>query len=184
MHRNRFLVSTVLAAAIVVGGARVASAQVTTVAVAEPSPVRIYGQVGVGLVEIGHLELGTFLTPHVSVEGMATWAGVYGPRYGGGAYYTFGHAQGRRPPRHGLLIGARLMLNSSATFDSHGDDLSSYGVIPVGYSFLSDRGVFLRGTVGLAIVRQRTTDDAPTPSTDHHWTAGGPLFTLAAGFAF
>jgi len=176
-----------MAAAVALGGAGVAAAQEMTVAVAEPVPVRIYGQVGLGLVEIGHLELGTFLSPHVSVEGMVTWAGVYGPRYGGGASYTFGHAQGRRPPRHGLLVGARLMLNSSATFDTHGDELSSYGAIPVGYSFLSDGGFFFRGTVGLAIVRERTMGESSAtllPTTEHHWTAAGPLLTVAAGFAF
>lgn len=79
------------------------------------------------------------------------------------------------------------MLDSGANFDSFGDDLSSYGVIPVGYSFLSDGNFFFRGTIGAGIFRQRTMREGPTPLTpiwDHHWTIGGPLFTVAAGFAF
>jgi len=152
--------------------------------VAQPPPVHVYGQAGIGLVELAHLELGAFVGPRVSVEGMVAWDGVNGGRYGGGAYYTFGHAQGRRPPRHGLLVGARLMLDADAAFESHGDDLSSYGVIPVGYSFLSDGGFFLRATVGLAVVRERTVPDPKVSLVEHHWRAAGPLFTVGAGFAF
>lgn len=150
-----------------------------------PLPVHVYGQVGVGVVELVHLELGAFVGSRVSVEGMVAWDGVYGGRYGGGAYYTFGHAQGGRPPRNGLLVGARMMLDSAANFENQGEDLSSYGVIPVGYSFLSDSGFFLRATVGLAVVRERTSRlDGEVSIVEHHWRAGGPLFTVSAGFAF
>lgn len=184
----RFTVAVALAATVIVGGppakAEEAAATVTST---QPRPVRLYAQAGVGLLELGHVELGTFLGPHVSVEATAAWVGVFGPRYGAGAFYTFGHAQGARPPRHGLLVGARLMLNSNATFDTHGDDASSYGVIPVGYSFLSDNGFFFRATVGAAIVRERTMSAGPDPLMpiiDHRWMVTGPLFTASFGFAW
>ena len=178
-----------LAATCILGGTGVARAHDLEAQVAEdrgppPAPVHVYGLVGLGLIELAHAELGAFVGPHVSVEGMVAWDGVYDARYGGGAYYTFGRAQGRRPPRHGLLIGARLMLDSGARFETHGDDLSSYGVIPVGYSFLSDRGFFLRATIGLAFARERTHPDPKVSLVEHHWSAGGPLFTVGAGFAF
>ena len=180
--------SVTAAAVLTFGGShRAAAHSASAVAVAEPQPVRLFAQAGLGILEIAHIEVGTFVGPHVSLEGTAAWAGVFGSRYGAGAFYTFGQAQGRRPPRHGWLVGARLMLNADATFDSHGEEMSSYGVIPVGYSYLSDSGFFFRTTVGAAIVRERRTLDA-APGTvatfDHHLIIGGPMFTAAFGFAF
>ena len=115
------------------------------------------------------------------------WDGVFGSRFGGGVFYTFGQARGRRPPRHSLLVGARLMLDSAATFDSQGDDLSSYGVVPIGYGYLGDGGFFLRITAGAAVGRKRMTTYGPTPGTPiigHELAIGGPMFNLSVGFAW
>lgn len=177
-----------VAAAVVSGHPGTASAEeAVATAAAPPPPVHVFAQAGVGMVELAHLEVGAFLGPHVGVEAMAAWNGVYGPRYGGGAFAIFGHAQGSRPPRHGLLLGARLMLDSGANFDSGGDDLSSYAAIPVGYSFLADNGFFLRASLALAVVRERRSHQdivGQPPVIDHRWTAGGPLLNASVGFAF
>src|SRR6185369_12666939 len=106
-------------------------------------------------------EAGFFLGPHVGVEGMAASTGVFGARYGGGVFGLIGQARGGRPPRNSLLVGARLMLNEAATFDSHGDDLTSYVVLPVGYALLADNGFFLRLTGGPAVIRERYDVGAP-----------------------
>jgi hypothetical protein len=151
------------------------------------SVVHGFALVGVGLPEIAHAEAGVFLGSHLSLEAMVAWDGVYGGRYGGGLMYAIGHAGLNRPPRHALLVGARLMLNDSATFDSHGDDPSSYGVIPVGYGFLADSGFYLRVTAGLVIARERTTEQPVVgvpPEVRHELSVGGPIFNVAAGFAF
>lgn len=177
-----------VAAAAVCGHPGTASAEeAVATAVAPPPPVHVFAQAGVGMVELAHLEVGAFLGPHLAVEAMAAWNGVYGPHYGGGAFAILGHAQGRRPPRHGLLLGARLMLDSDASFDSGGDKLASYGAIPVGYSFLADNGFFLRASVAVAVTRERTAQQEAVGQPlviDHRWTVGGPLFTASAGFAF
>lgn len=186
-RKGRVAVAAAFGALVGLGGLGTAAAQEATVAASNPRPVRLFVQAGSGLVELAHLEMGTFIGPHVSVEATVAWPGVFGMRYGAGAFYTFGHAQGSRPPRHGLLVGARLMLNQDATFNTHGDDLSSYGVIPVGYSFLSESGFFFRTTVGAAIVREQTRSTDATTATsvvEHRLRVGGPLFTVAFGFAW
>jgi hypothetical protein len=184
---TRVAVASAFAFLVALGGVGTAAAEDAAVVVSKPHPVRMFALAGVGLPELAHLELGTFLGSRVSVEATVAWAGVYGPRYGAGVFYTFGSAQGPRPPRHGLLVGARLMLDSGATFNSQGDDLSSYGAIPVGYSFLSDRGFFFRATVCAVVVREETRRDGPTPLmpiVEHGWAVGGPLFTASFGFAW
>jgi hypothetical protein len=146
-----------------------------------------FAQVGIGLPEVAHAEAGVFLGSHLSLEAMVAWDGVYGGRYGGGLMYAIGHAGPNRPPRHAVLVGARLMLNDSATFDTHGDDASSYGVIPVGYGFLADSGFYLRVTAGLVIARERTTEQPVVgfpPEVGHELSVGGPIFNVSAGFAF
>jgi hypothetical protein len=117
---------------------------------------------------------------------MVAWEGVYGTRYGGGLMYAFGPAEDRRTPRHALLVGARLMLNSSATFDSHGDDLSSYAVVPVGYGYRADSGFYVRATIAPIIARQRTNkpDGTGAITVGHEWTVGGPMVNVAAGWTF
>lgn len=141
-------------------------------------------QVGSGLLEAAHAEIGIFLTSRLTLEAMVAWDGVYDSRYGGGLMYVFGHAQVGRPPRHTLLVGARLMLNSTASFDSHGEDLSSYVLAPVGYGYLSDSGFYFRATLALAIARERTDIPANGVAFDHHWTVGGPMTNVAVGLAF
>ncbi|MEP6651920.1 MAG: hypothetical protein ABJA82_01090 [Myxococcales bacterium] len=153
----------------------------------EPTPARLFVQGGTGLVEVAHVETGVFLGPHLTVEAMAAWAAVFGARYGGGVTVAIGHAQGNRAPRHALLIGARLMLNSDATFDSHGDDLSSYIAAPIGYAFLSDGGFYFRAAVDLVVGRERTTHEGPTPDAPiigHEWGVMGPMVTVAFGWAW
>src|SRR5262245_33636359 len=129
--------SSIVVVLVALGWARSANA-----AKKAQEPVHGFAQVGIGLVEIGHVEAGAFIGRHLTLEAMASQDAVFGGRYGGGVMALIGHAQGPRPPRHSLLVDARLMLNSDATFDNHGDDLSSYGVIPVGYGFLADNGFF------------------------------------------
>jgi hypothetical protein len=152
-----------------------------------PTPVRIFAQVGVGLPEFVHAEVGGFLTPHLTIEAMIATDGVFGVRYGGSVMVGIGRAQGPRAPRHAFLLGARLMLNSEATFDEHGDDLSSYGVAPLGYAFLSDGGLYFRTTVGLLLTRARTTRDGPTPASppiiEHSLGVAGPMIAISIGFA-
>jgi hypothetical protein len=153
----------------------------------EPVPARLFVQGGTGLVELAHVETGVFLGPHLTVEAISAWAAVFGARYGGGMTVALGHAQGSRAPRHALLIGARVMLNSDATFDSHGDDLSSYVAFPVGYAFLSDGGFYFRAAVDLVVGRGRTTREGGTldaPIIGHEWGVMGPMVTLAFGWAW
>ena len=61
-------------------------------------------------VELAHVEGGVFLTPRLSVDGMLSWNGVFGSRYGLGLTYAFGPLQGGRPPRHALLVGSRVEM--------------------------------------------------------------------------
>lgn len=177
-----------VASLVVLGGIGTAAAQDVAVATSNQHPVRMFVQAGPGIVEFAHLEVGTFFGPRVSVEANLAWNGVFGPRYGAGVFYTFGYAQGVRPPRHGLILGARLMLDSGATFRSQGDDMSSYGVVPVGYSFLSDGGFFFRATVGAGIVRKETRQAydpvTMTSPVEHSLGVGGPLFNVSVGFAW
>jgi hypothetical protein len=138
------------------------------------------------LLEVLHLELGAFVLPRLSLEAMGAVEGVFGVRFGGGLFTSIGPRIGDRPPRHALTLGARIMLDEHATFDSHGDDLSSYAVFPVGYAFLADDGFYFRATAGPVLVRERT--DEPVTSGaytyGHRWILSGPFLTAAAGIAF
>lgn len=173
------------ALAIGLGATGTVWAQATTPT--ESAAVHAFAQVGTGIVEIGHVEAGFFVGQHLTLEAMLAHTGVFGARYGGGVMAAIGHAQGRRPPRHALLVGARLMLNSDATFDSGGDDLSSYVVLPVGYGFLGDNGFYFRATAGLAVIRERKFSPAMPGAVavvGHETGLGGPMITLSAGYAF
>jgi hypothetical protein len=146
-----------------------------------------YLNAGLGLVEVAHLQGGVFLTPRLTVDAMVAWAGVFGSRFGGGLTYAIGPAASPgRPPRHALLIGARVMLDDKLKFASHGDDLTSYFVAPIGYGFLSDHGFSLR--IGVAPVLSRdmlfTYDSAGAQTVRYRWSIGGPFFTASAGFWF
>jgi hypothetical protein len=144
--------------------------------------VRAFVQPGVGLVELGNIKAGAFLGSHLSIEAMAAWNGTFGARWGGGFTTFIGSAEGHRPPRHALTLGARLMLDGAMTFDAHGDDLSSYVALPVGYSYVRDDGLFFTATAAPVVLRDRTS---PTPTTTgHEWAAGGPLFNVGVGFVF
>ena len=160
----------------------------TEVGAARPVPVRAFVQAGSGVTELAHAEVGVFLGAHLTAEAMVAWEAVFGAHYGGGLTYAVGHAQDRRPPRHALLVGARVMLSGAATFDTHGDDLSSYLVVPVGYGYLANSGFYLRATIGPAIVRERKTVAQTAPiggtTTEHAWAVTGPLLNVAAGLAF
>jgi hypothetical protein len=152
---------------------------------ATTQPVHAFIQVGSGIPEFAHAEVGVFLTSRLTLEAMAAWDGVFYSRYGGGLMYAFGHAQEGRPPRHALLVGARLMLNSTASFDSNGEDASSYVMVPVGYGYLADSGFYFRATLALVITRRERTDSpAQGLSFDGHWIAGGQVPNVAVGFAF
>jgi hypothetical protein len=149
-------------------------------------PVHAFVQAGSGLTEFAHAEAGVFLVPRLTLEAMVAWQGVYGMRYGGGLMYAFGPAEDGRPPRHALLVGARLMLNSTASFDSHGDDLSSYAVVPVGYGYRHDSGFYLRATIAPILLRERKDqpDGSGGVTVAHDWTVGGPMINVAAGLTF
>lgn len=138
-----------------------------------------FAQAGIGLLEIGHVEAGAFLGPHVTVEAMIASLGVFGMHYGLGATYSVGTAQGGRPPRHAFLVGGRLMVDPAFTVVSHGDHLGSYAVIPVGYGFLADSGFYLRLTGGMAVWRERRSG-----GTGSELTIGGPMLTAAIGLVF
>ncbi|MDB4979742.1 MAG: hypothetical protein JWM82_494 [Myxococcales bacterium] len=145
--------------------------------------VRAFVQPGIGLVELGNVKAGVFLGPHLSLEGMAAWTGVYGARWGGGLTAFLGHAEGNRPPRSAFTVGARLMLDRAMTFESYSDDLSSYVALPVGYSLIRDNGLFFTATLAPVIVRERSNLSAATTTT-HDWTVSGPLFNLGIGIVF
>ena len=166
--------------AVAVGGfsGRAAAAETTSVTRTKSEPTHVFAQVGTGMVELGHAEVGAFLGPHLTIEAMAAWSGVFGAHYGGAVMYSVGQAQGRRPPRHALLVGARLMLDPTVTFESRGDDLNSYGVIPVGYGYLSDSGFYLRATAGLVVFGERNGAEG------RGLVVSGPLFNFSVGFAF
>ena len=155
-----------------------ARGQSTVELTAPPAAAHGYAQVGVGLLEIAHADAGVFVTPHLSVDGMVAWDGVLGTRFGGGLTCAVGSAQGRRPPRHALLLGARLMLDGHARFDSHGDDLSSYVAVPIGYGFLERNGFYLRATVAPISTRERGDNGG------HRLAVGGPFVDASAGWVF
>jgi hypothetical protein len=159
-----------------------APARADTTPSAEVKQARGYLHAGIGLIEVAHLQGGAFLTPRLTVEGMLAWAAVFGNRFGGGLTYAIGPASPGRPPRHALLIGARVMLDSRLAFDSYGDDASSYFVTPIGYGFLANNGFSLRVGVGPVIGRQRRV--SPEQTTRHEWYISGPFFTASAGFWF
>jgi hypothetical protein len=145
-------------------------------------PTHAFAQVGTGLLEVGHVEAGAFLTPRLTIEAMASWAGVFGAHYGGGAMYSFGTLQGVRPPRHAFLVGARVMFDPTFSFVSGGDTLRSYGVVPIGYGFLADSGLYVRATAGLVVMGERTT---PAPGMSETKLVVAPaMFTAAIGYAF
>lgn len=177
---NRSFVAPTLAAAVIAGG--VGRALAEEAAAPDEPPVHGYVLAGVGLPELGHLEIGAFGHPHVNLEATVVWAGLFGRRYGGGIYYTAGVSQFRRPPRHGVLLGARLMFDSTRSFDTYRDELSSYGVLAGGYSFLVDHFYF-RVLLGLSIVRE-LVGDAINRVPHREWTFGNPVLTLAVGPAF
>ncbi len=178
-----FLAVAVVGAAFACSVPRLARADEPILSLAPPDPfIRAFVQPGVGLVELGNVKAGLFLGPHLSLEGMAAWTGVYGVRWGGGLTAFLGHAEGNRPPRSALTVGARLMLDSAMTFDSHGDDLSSYVALPVGYSLVRDNGLFFTATIAPVVLHERTS---PTPTTTgHDWTVSGPIFNVGVGFVF
>jgi hypothetical protein len=145
---------------------------------AQPAPRALgFVQAGTGLVEIANLAAGLYLTPRLDFEGWAAWNGVFGGRLGGGFTYSFGHRDGQRPPRHALTVGERVMLATGAAFDSHGDDLSSYIAMPVGYAFTSQSGLQLRAALAPILSRERRDDG-------HRWGLGGPFVTLSLGHTF
>ena len=149
--------------------------------------VHAFVQAGTGITELAHAEAGIFLASHLTLEAMVAWEGVYGGHYGGVLMYAFGRATDGRPPRHALLVGARLMLNSTASFDSHGDDLSSYVLVPVGYGYRADSGLYLRATIAPVLARERQDaqpNGAGGATFDHRWTVGGPMLNVAAGLTF
>jgi len=156
-----------------------------------PAPDRdwVFLQGGLGLVEVGHLEAGFFLTPKIDAEVWLTWAGVFGSRLGFGGTYVFGTSEAGRTPRRGFSLGARVMLDRSATFDSHGDDLSSYFAIPVGYALRRDSGLYWRFAVAAIVARNRASQSTPpppgvTPPITHVWRPGGPFVTASVGLVF
>jgi len=162
-----------------------AVAQGTTVADdATGKRLHAFVQVGSGLVEFAHAEVGVFLTARLTLEAMAAWDGVFYSRYGGGLMYSFGHAPEGMTPRKALLVGARLMLNSTASFDSGGDELSSYVLVPVGYGYRGDSGFYLRATLAPVITRERSNGTSNGGPIEHHWAVGGPMLDVSVGLAY
>ena len=189
MTKSRLGIITMssLAFAATLGISRASSAQTaSTPSDATSKPVHAFIQAGTGLLEFAHAEVGVFLASHLTLEAMVAWDGTFDSRYGGGLMYSFGHAQAGRPPRNALLVGARLMLNSTASFDSHGEDLSSYVLLPVGYGYLGDSGFYFRATLAPAITRSRADSSTVLTGTavERKWTLGGPMINAAVGFAF
>jgi hypothetical protein len=113
---------------------------------------------GLGFVELAHVSVGVFFTPWLTAEAMLSWEGVHGTHFGAGLFYAIGAAEADRPPRHALVVGVRVMMAGSFRFDSHGDDLSSYVVTPVGYGYMSSSGLCFQGTAGPLFTRQREDD--------------------------
>lgn len=176
-----------LAFAATLGISRSSIAQTaSTPSEATSKPVHAFVQVGTGLLEFAHAEVGILLASRLTLEAMVAWDGVFDSRYGGGLMYSFGHAQAGRPPRNALLVGARLMLNSTASFDSHGEDLSSYVLLPVGYGYLGDSGFYFRATLAPAITRSRADSSTVLTGTavERKWTLGGPMLNAAVGLTF
>ena len=183
----RKIVIGLLALAANLGICRASIAQTaSTPSEATSKPVHAFVQVGTGLLEFAHAEVGVFLASRLTLEAMVAWDGTFDSRYGGGLMYSFGHAQAGRPPRNALLVGARLMLNSTASFDSHGEDLSSYVLLPVGYGYLGDSGFYFRATLAPVITRSRADSGTVLTGTpiERKWTLGGPMLNAAVGFAF
>jgi hypothetical protein len=181
-HRSLCLSSALLSFATLTLARPPAAHADATAPSAEIKRAHGYVHAGVGLIEVAHLQGGAFLTSRLTVDGMVAWAGVFGSRFGGGLTYAIGPASPGRPPRHALLIGARVMLDEKMTFDSHGDDASSYFVTPVGYGFLADNGFSLRIGVGPVFGRER--QDGPPQNIRRAWYISGPFVTASAGFWF
>jgi hypothetical protein len=152
---------------------RAAAAESSTEKSGVATAAHVFAQVGTGLVEFAHAEIGAFITPHLTIEAMATWAGVFGTHYGGGIMYSFGQVHGRRPPRLAFLLGARVMVDPELKLRSGGDDLNSYAVIPIGLSRLWDNGFYFRGTVGPVVLTE-----------GGRFVVSGPMVHLGFGLAF
>ena len=140
-------------------------------------PVRVFGAAGVGLPEILHASVGTFLGPHVSLAARGNFT-LFNPMLGIEAMCSLGTARGRRPPRNALLLGASAMLNPTLgglDLSGQGETIAASLNPSVGYAFLAERGFYLRVLLSVIVYRQGTGGDA-------HFEAG-PSVTAGAGFA-
>jgi hypothetical protein len=146
----------------------------TPLELAPAPPPRGLVEVGVGFLELAHIGIGVFFSNWLTCQAQVSWNGGHGNRFGAGCTYAVGAAEPDRPPRHALLVGARVMMATSFTFDSHGDDLSSYVVIPVGYGLATASGFNLQGTVGPGLIRSRT-------DRGHRLGLAGPFAVLSVG---
>jgi hypothetical protein len=144
-----------------------------------PNRVRAFVAGGTGFFEIAHVELGAFVTQHLSLEAQGSYMGVFGGMYGLGASYLIGPVAGARPPRHALLLGGRVMTGPDLSLNSHGDTLASFAMLRVGYSFMNERGFMFRLEAGPVATWDRGPSEA-----NGSLAIGGPLATAAVGYAF
>ena len=139
--------------------------------------MRVFGAAGVGLPEILHASVGTFLGPHVSVAARGNLT-LFNPMLGIEAMCSLGTPRGRRPPRNALLLGVSAMLNPTLgglELSGHGETIAASLNPSVGYAFLARRGFYFRVLLSVIVYHQGTGSDA-------HFEAG-PSLTAGAGFA-
>ena len=140
-------------------------------------PVRVFAAAGVGLPEILHASVGTFLGPHVSLAARGNLT-LFNPMLGIEAMCSLGTPRGRRAPRNALLLGVSAMLNPTLgglDLSGHGETIAASLNPSVGYAFLAGRGFYLRVVLSVIVYHQGTGSDA-------HFEAG-PSLTAGAGFA-
>lgn len=173
MRGRHWILSTLFAVALI--GATVSRCHAEG---APPeAPVRAFAAAGVGLPEILHVSLGTFLGPHVSLAGRGNLT-LFNPMLGIEALCALGTPRGRRPPRSSLLLGASAMLNPTLggfELSGHGETIAASLNPSAGYAYLGDGSFYVRVLVSVIVYRQGTGSDA-------HFEAG-PSLTAGLGFA-
>jgi len=141
----------------------------------ETEPHVAYLGLGSGLAEIGHLDVGAYVHPRVTVDVTFGYA-VFNPLAGiGASAYLLGEIEGERTPRHTLVVHARARLNTEIwppRVRSRGsEEIASTAELYLGYAAHRPSGFVFKGLMGVIFYR------------DFELQAG-PNTTVMVGYAF
>jgi hypothetical protein len=134
----------------------------------------VFVAAGLGLPEVVNAQLGLYLHPRISLEGVYGWV-LFNHMAGLGlTTYLLGSTRGDAPPSHSLTLGGYVRSNIERPLlsDSAGEKLGTLGELGVGYAYHADSGFQVRSElVGLATFTR-------------HAVEGGALVRFSAGWAF